>query len=102
RRHTRFSRDWSSDVCSSDLTRSGRGLVEQGWDESTIANLAQVEQILANYYPNGDGPGGYRLVGNDDRKAAGVQAAIWHFTDGFRSEERRVGKERRRRGRPPQ
>src|SRR5690606_14346296 len=23
RRHTRFSRDWSSDVCSSDLTRSG-------------------------------------------------------------------------------
>src|SRR5690606_36155320 len=27
--------------------------------------------------------GGYRLVGNDDRKAAGVQAAILHFTDGF-------------------
>src|SRR5690606_23442542 len=24
RRHTRFSRDWSSDVCSSDLLRSGR------------------------------------------------------------------------------
>src|SRR5690606_40952745 len=23
RRHTRFSRDWSSDVCSSDLKRSG-------------------------------------------------------------------------------
>src|SRR5690606_41087907 len=23
RRHTRFSRDWSSDVCSSDLLRSG-------------------------------------------------------------------------------
>src|SRR6266511_5382844 len=23
-RHTRFSRDWSSDVCSSDLTRAGR------------------------------------------------------------------------------
>src|SRR5207302_2455011 len=26
RRHTRFSRDWSSDVCSSDLTGSDRGL----------------------------------------------------------------------------
>src|SRR6266700_1972001 len=25
RRHTRFSRDWSSDVCSSDLDRVGRG-----------------------------------------------------------------------------
>src|SRR5207302_7697510 len=24
RRHTRFSRDWSSDVCSSDLRRSAR------------------------------------------------------------------------------
>src|SRR5690606_40332325 len=24
RRHTRFSRDWSSDVCSSDLKRKGR------------------------------------------------------------------------------
>src|SRR5690606_40388232 len=25
RRHTRFSRDWSSDVCSSDLQRPARG-----------------------------------------------------------------------------
>src|SRR5436309_4953995 len=24
RRHTRFSRDWSSDVCSSDLLKEGR------------------------------------------------------------------------------
>src|SRR5690606_40661438 len=24
RRHTRFSRDWSSDVCSSDLTAAGQ------------------------------------------------------------------------------
>src|SRR5690606_40435749 len=28
RRHTRFSRDWSSDVCSSDL---GTGTVVQRW-----------------------------------------------------------------------
>src|SRR5690606_15930496 len=26
-RHTRFSRDWSSDVCSSDLARGGYGTV---------------------------------------------------------------------------
>src|SRR5690606_40763413 len=25
-RHTRFSRDWSSDVCSSDLSQAGLGL----------------------------------------------------------------------------
>src|SRR5690606_41125791 len=28
RRHTRFSRDWSSDVCSSDL---GHALAAEGW-----------------------------------------------------------------------
>src|SRR5207302_7269684 len=28
RRHTRFSRDWSSDVCSSDLTAQGGGVAE--------------------------------------------------------------------------
>src|SRR5690606_10471963 len=34
RRHTRFSRDWSSDVCSSDLPWSGERtpLTEQGVD----------------------------------------------------------------------
>src|SRR5690606_40594497 len=26
RRHTRFSRDWSSDVCSSDLTGAGKSI----------------------------------------------------------------------------
>src|SRR2546429_6685341 len=29
RRHTRCSRDWSSDVCSSDLARRGRGAFEK-------------------------------------------------------------------------
>src|SRR5690606_8863708 len=28
RRHTRFSRDWSSDVCSSDLGESGEGVID--------------------------------------------------------------------------
>src|SRR5690606_40120027 len=27
RRHTSFSRDWSSDVCSSDLTRGGHAMI---------------------------------------------------------------------------
>src|SRR5690606_15149848 len=30
RRHTRFSRDWSSDVCSSDLVCANRFLVQDG------------------------------------------------------------------------
>src|SRR5690606_40612300 len=36
RRHTRFSRDWSSDVCSSDLT--GRGAI--------IRTLSPVSEIV--------------------------------------------------------
>src|SRR6476620_1419935 len=33
RRHTRYWRDWSSDVCSSDLRREGRELLLGGADE---------------------------------------------------------------------
>src|SRR5690606_29599033 len=33
RRHTRFSRDWSSDVCSSDLARADDGTSITGADE---------------------------------------------------------------------
>src|ERR671920_1948909 len=35
RRHTRYWRDWSSDVCSSDLTRRIRMLIEP-WDSSSL------------------------------------------------------------------
>ncbi|HEX5945174.1 MAG TPA: thioester domain-containing protein [Acidimicrobiales bacterium] len=53
------------------------------WNTSDIANLETVEAILANYYPNGNGPEGFTLTGSDSEKARGTQAAIWHFTDGF-------------------
>src|SRR5690606_39370134 len=33
RRHTRFSRDWSSDVCSSDLTAEGQEREQPGAQE---------------------------------------------------------------------
>src|SRR5690606_39402070 len=33
RRHTRFSRDWSSDVCSSDLLAG----TASGWDRTAVA-----------------------------------------------------------------
>src|SRR5690606_40948183 len=38
RRHTRFSRDWSSDVCSSDL--AGGGLVVADVGHVAVAELA--------------------------------------------------------------
>src|SRR5690606_40881924 len=39
RRHTRFSRDWSSDVCSSDLHDRAIALVEEGEFKEAAALL---------------------------------------------------------------
>src|SRR5690606_39861971 len=80
RRHTRFSRDWSSDVCSSDLTirlPKWNRVIEAHFDPCEIktfrvpreASRPVVETNLLEW--EGEGP----------------QPA--------RSEERRVGKERR-------
>src|SRR5690606_41208041 len=41
RRHTRFSRDWSSDVCSSDLFQK---LYKVYWD--TDASLAEINPLI--------------------------------------------------------
>src|SRR5690606_26560449 len=54
RRHTRFSRDWSSDVCSSDLTASGDIAVKENcssWSahelNSTVVNIAIINFFIA-------------------------------------------------------
>src|SRR5690606_41905383 len=72
RRHTRFSRDWSSDVCSSHLTDRLTGLLNRG----TWENLVDAEFER------------YRRYGH-------ATALIMFDID--RSEERRVGKECRSR-----
>src|SRR2546429_6198795 len=83
RRHTRCSRDWSSDVCSSDL-RSFQPA------QASATGSAPVSVAVGDF--NGDGKldlatansGGYDvsvLLGNGDGT--------------FRSEERRVGEEGR-------
>jgi TQXA domain-containing protein/LPXTG-motif cell wall-anchored protein len=53
------------------------------WDSSSIANREAVERILNSYFPTGVGPAGHEITGTDSEKAAGTQAAIWHFTNGF-------------------
>src|SRR2546421_8322433 len=46
RRHTRSDRDWSSDVCSSDLLPFGKGLkgaagqLASGWQLNTIVTIS--------------------------------------------------------------
>src|SRR5207253_8550147 len=84
RRHTRWPRDWSSDVCSSDLrlvgTRSGlisrSSFIGTGSDPPALRHfsteLPQCEQVHVK-----------------------ASQARWSQT---RSEERRVGKESRTRG----
>src|SRR5690606_39745223 len=87
RRHTRFSRDWSSDVCSSDLTFT-----------RVRANAGELEIALQRRRPG-------------DAMIAMVEARIkiGCFVESLRelevgerlrrrSEERRVGKECRARG----
>src|SRR3712207_8104415 len=86
RRHTRYWRDWSSDVCSSDL--------------SALAGDAALEDLLGQ----GDVPG---EVGMDPvpgvlvvEHPGGVDEVQAVVAGGLRSEERRVGKECRSRWSP--
>src|SRR5690606_40565085 len=87
RRHTRFSRDWSSDVCSSDLEhdqvervgdKAGKvdGFAEHGELEALEAFEDHYERaaVCRNIFPGGKGE-------ENDQGAY------------IRSEERRVGKE---------
>src|SRR5216684_6365580 len=90
RRHTRCSRDWSSDVCSSDLGndqgRMGGGgardvapvgvgtLVAAAIDHQALAAMAQLEGQSAGVSVVVEArPGGDAGVGEDER-AAGLRA----------------------------
>src|SRR2546430_12523699 len=89
RRHTRFDCDWSSDVCSSDLTSSGEEILMSSvaHDASLFVPPAEVEEVEL-YHPR-TFVGKY--IWSQDAKIIAVQ---------YRSEERRVGKECRSRWSP--
>src|SRR5690554_8069714 len=82
RRHTRCGRDWSSDVCSSDLAAEQRhvhvAVARVGGDVGAIAQLLLEEVVAGGADAGGDGH-------------------ALEVLDGLRSEERRVGKECRSR-----
>src|SRR5690606_40060776 len=88
RRHTRFSRDWSSDVCSSDLSylRDSLGVHNFLYAFSPDNRFNSREEFLERY--PGDawvdmvGMDNYGDLGRDRKDIAKA-----------RSEERRVGKE---------
>src|SRR5690606_39499361 len=81
RRHTRFSRDWSSDVCSSDLR------VKQEYPGIPVYGLwhtLHVSGLLT----------GARFIGILERSDTGIYVHCQEDPDATgRSEERRVGKE---------
>src|SRR5207249_9230517 len=97
RRHTRSKRDWSSDVCSSDLRLSAPGVV-LGETVIRLAEIASGSRGLGFVQPARQVFAGLGLVivltdlvnAGADHMAAG--AVIF-----LRSEERRVGKECRSR-----
>src|SRR5690606_39545476 len=91
RRHTRFSRDWSSDVCSSDLTvapwRGRNRCVELVEELGPLA--AATDGVVADLTER---RAAERLLERDH--------TLWQddpteVADRLRSEERRVGKEGR-------
>src|SRR5690606_39962434 len=87
RRHTRFSRDWSSDVCSSDLN-----LIPNAFNDISKAS----ERIIC-----GDNLCGvYGIYGEPKPVCFGLHpiqpfATFFQRVQKWRSEERRVGKDGR-------
>src|SRR3712207_7999681 len=80
RRHTRYWRDWSSDVCSSDLHQ----VIEQRGDRPVGAR----------------GGRGEVLIGHAEQQGSQLADRRVEVQRHSRSEERRVGEEGRSRGGP--
>src|SRR5207249_5290647 len=87
RRHTRSKRDWSSDVCSSDLGQAASLL----GDERLIARAAAAANVQA------ESPPGLALlqqqISLDQRVEPLLLAHPPEVAEDGRSEERRVGKD---------
>src|SRR5207253_3945461 len=100
RRHTRWPRDWSSDVCSSDLTKGRRreaNMRRTEFIKDTKQRLIRRRDALRRALA-----GDISMLRSHNEQAVGdeVDAAI--ATEQSRSEERRVGKEWRCRWSPKQ
>src|SRR2546429_6347992 len=86
RRHTRCSRDWSSDVCSSDLSANNGRFFEVPKERSQL--LAESPQSLKPMQVR------FKIV------VSGAEGERGSGRVEYRSEERRVGKECRSRWSP--
>src|SRR5690606_40499044 len=92
RRHTRFSRDWSSDVCSSDLNVNnvaGTDITNPTVSITSPSNGASVSGTVSINITATDNTGISSVFYSID----GVVANTKTSAPFSRSEERRVGKE---------
>src|SRR5690606_40960229 len=96
RRHTRFSRDWSSDVCSSDLSVDFTQLIKQFLNTNHVLDRITLQRVIGIDHQLAGGPLRF-FRGN-------IQVTLQHIginkfkrKNAERSEERRVGKEDRSR-----
>src|SRR5690606_40425993 len=87
RRHTRFSRDWSSDVCSSDLAAIG----VQG-DGIRLGEIRVHLDLIGHRSHPAVGLYAVEMLGKEVRHADLADRAALLRLDQLRSEERRVGK----------
>src|SRR5690606_40688097 len=94
RQHTRFSRDWSSDVCSSDLFSGSSSFLT-----TSHANFSQTSSFFLESYPR---PLPLGLLGSLSSSKPSLESSpnTKLSSSDKRSEERRVGKECRSRGQP--
>src|SRR5207249_7613039 len=94
RRHTRSKRDWSSDVCSSDLGINALNGVFGAWTDSipmvVISGQVKIETLVSSFNISG-----LRQLGDQEADIISMVRPITKYA--VRSEERRVGKECRSR-----
>src|SRR5699024_11365522 len=81
RRHTRSKRDWSSDVCSSDLTRLAQARLEALHGQLQAFRLGRLEHIVDG--ATLEGFHGVLVVGSDEHDLAAVADFARRFHAGL-------------------
>src|SRR5690606_39954722 len=95
RRHTIFSRDWSSDVCSSDLVDDERlYAIVDVLDEIAKEAGRSIPEVAINWLLTRPSVSNV-ILGARNEEQLRVNLGATQFTLTERSEERRVGKEGR-------
>src|SRR5699024_11291652 len=92
RRHTSSKRDWSSDVCSSDLTLLHKGAFAAEEREKVLHSFSDqvADRVLSNNYSQNVVLGEARA---QTESMSGTYGRMLSYLEKHRSEERRVGKE---------